>query len=621
MVTQAFLGEWPLERLGNYKYWVYAPFLFKLYLTTFRGALPESDNWYLYMFGLIIARYAVQQFWNTITRLHAVTRTYEIHRYAVDFEQVDREDNHMMLQFLFFSVAHSWFPGFSNFTSGWNSKGLLWVLLFHVGPTECLYYWVHRIFHIDALYKKYHSFHHLSVVPEPPTGFITTMLEQMLQSLLVCIPLLGAAVMGTASMGLIYVYVIAFDFLKCVGHSNFEFVPTWLHNLPGAKYLVYTPSYHSLHHTEQRSNFCLFMPLYDYLGGTVDPKTDSVYAELRKGIPEEVPEFVFLAHCIDLLSSLQVSFMFRTLAAHPYEWHWFLWPFLLPGLCILCMFWIFADTFVAHKYCLYKLRCMAWVVPRHGFQYFLPFGLDGINKFIENSILDADAKGVKVLSLAALNKNEALNGGGLLFVKKHPNLRVRVVHGNTLTAAVIIKTLPRDVKEVFMNGATSKLGRAIALYLCCRGIRVLMLTSSNERFESIQREASPEFRKNLIRVTKYQAGKHCKTWIVGKWTWAKDQQWAPPGTHFHQFVVPPISPLRTDCTYGMLAGMLLPASAIKGMRTCEMNMQRHAVHACHAGGLIHALEGWTHHEVGSIDVQRIDIVWDAAMRNGFSPIA
>lgn len=112
-----------------------------------------------------------------------------------------------------------------------------------------------------------------------------------------------------------------------------------------------------------------------------------------------------------------------------------------------------------------------------------------------------------------------------------------------------------------------------------------------------------------------------QTWIVGKWTWAKDQQWAPPGTHFHQFVVPPISPLRTDCTYGMLAGMLLPASAIKGMRTCEMNMQRHSVHACHAGGLIHALEGWAHHEVGYIDVQRIDIVWDAAMRHGFSPIA
>lgn len=37
-------------------------------------------------------------------------------------------------------------------------------------------------------------------------------------------------------------------------------------------------------------------------------------------------------------------------------------------------------------------------------QYFLPFGLGGINKLIEQAIVDADKAGVKVISLAALNK-------------------------------------------------------------------------------------------------------------------------------------------------------------------------------------------------------------------------
>jgi hypothetical protein len=73
------------------------------------------------------------------------------------------------------------------------------------------------------------------------------------------------------------------------------------------------------------------------------------------------------------------------------------------------------------------------------------------------------------------NQNEALNGGGTLFVNKHPDLRVRVVHGNTLTAAVILNEIPSNVKEVFMTGATSKLGRAIALYLCRKKIRVLVI--------------------------------------------------------------------------------------------------------------------------------------------------
>lgn len=59
-------------------------------------------------------------------------------------------------------------------------------------------------------------------------------------------------------------------------------------------------------------------------------------------------------------------------------------------------------------------------------------------------------------------------------MNKHPDLKVRVVHGNTLTAAVILNEIPEDVKEVFLTGATSKLGRAIALYLCRKKIQVLV---------------------------------------------------------------------------------------------------------------------------------------------------
>jgi len=87
-------------------------------------------------------------------------------------------------------------------------------------------------------------------------------------------------------------------------------------------------------------------------------------------------------------------------------------------------------------------------------------------------------------------QNEALNGGGTLFVNKHPDLRVRVVHGNTLTAAVILNEIPEGTSEVFMTGATSKLGRAIALYLCRKKIRVLVrlsrrIPAENERIAAI----------------------------------------------------------------------------------------------------------------------------------------
>lgn len=95
-----------------------------------------------------------------------------------------------------------------------------------------------------------------------------------------------------------------------------------------------------------------------------------------------------------------------------------------------------------------------------------------------------------------------------------------------------------------------------------------------------------------------------KTWAVGKWISRRDQNWARAGTHFHQFVVPPISPLRSDCTCGELAAMRLPDD-VQGLGCCECTMERGVVQACHAGGVVHALQGWSHHEVGPIDIDMI----------------
>jgi len=44
------------------------------------------------------------------------------------------------------------------------------------------------------------------------------------------------------------------------------------------------------------------------------------------------------------------------------------------------------------------------LIPCFDLQYFLPFATDEINKQIELAILRADKMGVKVISLAALNK-------------------------------------------------------------------------------------------------------------------------------------------------------------------------------------------------------------------------
>ncbi|KAF3626170.1 Protein ECERIFERUM 3 [Capsicum annuum] len=621
---EAPLSTWPWEKLGSFKYLLYGPFVAKVMYSR-----HQEDNimatWCLHVLILCSLRGLIYQLWSSFSNMLFLTRNRRIIKQGVDFKQIDKEwdwDNFILLQALMASLAYYAFPNLVNLPI-WDLNGFMVIIILHIIFSEPLYYYFHRCFHGSYLFKHYHSLHHSSDVPQPFTAGHATFLEQILLGAVIGIPILGCYLMGYGSVAMIYSYILMFDFLRCLGHCNFEIIPHHLFlAFPFMKYLIYTPTYHSLHHTEMGTNFCLFMPLFDVVGNTLNPKSWDMHtkASIESGKNGRVPDFVFLAHVVDMTSALHVPYVFRSFSSTPFTTKLYIIPLLPLSFLAMIVMWLYSKPFLNTFYYLQGYLHQTWVVPRFGFQYFLPFATEGINKQIEQAILRADKLGVKVISLAALNKNEALNGGGTLFVNKHPNLKVRVVHGNTLTAAVILNEIPKHITEVFLTGATSKLGRAIALYLCTRQVRVLMLTSSTERFQKIQKEAPAEYQKYLVQVTKYQAAENCKTWIVGKWITPREQKFAPAGAHFHQFVVPPVLPFRSDCTYGDLAAMRLPPH-VNGLGSCEYTMERGVVHACHAGGVVHSLEGWTHHEVGAIDVHRIDLVWRAALKHGLMPVS
>lgn len=70
-----------------------------------------------------------------------------------------------------------------------------------------------------------------------------TPLEQAMLCVVMGTPLLGAAIAGLGSVGLIYGYVLWFDFLRCMGHSNVEvFSHRFFEAMPIFKYLIYTPT-------------------------------------------------------------------------------------------------------------------------------------------------------------------------------------------------------------------------------------------------------------------------------------------------------------------------------------------------------------------------------------------
>lgn len=80
-----------------------------------------------------------------------------------------RRDNFLILQALMASITYYTFPCLEGLPL-WNTRGLITALVLHVGVSEPLYYWVHRCFHGQYLFQNYHSLHHRSPVPQPPTG-------------------------------------------------------------------------------------------------------------------------------------------------------------------------------------------------------------------------------------------------------------------------------------------------------------------------------------------------------------------------------------------------------------------------------------------------------------------
>jgi WAX2 C-terminal domain/Fatty acid hydroxylase superfamily len=461
----------------------------------------------------------------------------------------------------------------------------------------------------------------IAFVTEPITGSVHPFMEHLMYTAVFAIPLLGPFFQGNASKTMFYTYMIGFDVMNMIGHCNFEFMPRTLMNIPGMKYLIYTPSYHSLHHSRIHCNFCLFMPLYDAMFGTVNWKvTDTLYDQASQGlaVPITPPDVVFVGHGTTLTSAFHAPFALRSFSSRPFVEHWYLklaWPFCA---LIAILVRLFGKPYTHDRHRLRHLVLETWVTPAFAIQFFFPSQWPWINDKIQSAILAANDSGVKVIGLGALNKNEALNGGGKLFVDTlGDRLKVRVVHGNTLTAAAVIQKIPLDAQEVFVTGATSKLGRAISLYLAeTRGIRVVMYTKAKERFDKIRDEASDQAKPLLIHASKMEAGANIRDWIVGKFCSPKDQAKAPAGATFHQFVVPPLVESRKkDCHYTELPAFRMPPDT-KDFKTCEMTMQRNCVHACHAGAVVHALEGWDYHEVGAIDYTRIDATWEAAVKHG-----
>ncbi|KAG9440238.1 hypothetical protein H6P81_020403 [Aristolochia fimbriata] len=149
---------------------------------------------------------------------------------------------------------------------------------------------LHRTLHHHYLYSLYHAHHHSSIATEPISSVVHPFAEILSYYILFSIPQLLMLFTGTASHLAFVAYLTYIDFMNNMGYCNFELVPNWVFKVfPPLKCFMYTPSFHSLHHTQFRTNYSLFMPLYDYMYGTVDRSSDALYEKSLKG-EKEIPQ-------------------------------------------------------------------------------------------------------------------------------------------------------------------------------------------------------------------------------------------------------------------------------------------------------------------------------------------
>nr|GMD95648.1 protein ECERIFERUM 1-like [Ipomoea batatas] len=214
------------------------------------------------------------------------------------------------------------------------------------------------------------------------------------------------------------------------------------------------------------------MPLYDYIYGTMDKSSDTLY-EISLEKEEEFPDVVHLTHLITPESVYYLRLGFSSWASVPQNQKWYIW--LMWPLTIIINS-ICNQTFILERNILGKVKSQSWVIPKCKVQYLLKRRQSrGINGLIEEAILDAEAKGVK---------SEELNRNGEVYVQKYPKIKMRLVDGSSLAAAIVMNTIPKGTTEVLLRANLNKVSISIASALTQRGIKVV--TSCEDDYEKLK---------------------------------------------------------------------------------------------------------------------------------------
>ncbi|GKZ01390.1 hypothetical protein MPSEU_001089800 [Mayamaea pseudoterrestris] len=501
----------------------------------------------------------------------------------------------------------------------------------HVLFVEPVYYMVHRWLHVPSQMKSMHGFHHLSIQTLPTTSMVQNFHEHI-----VYVATFGPAffvpflVMGRQHWVAIGAYLVFFDIVNQFGHMNIIIRnKLWTSKYSPIKYLLYTPEFHLGHHAYFNANYALFMPIWDYLGGTA--------REYRKKDPAMLPksqqDFCFIGHNGGLSHLLTIPELCIYKIYDDYKVYLplRLEILLVHAVCLVTR--LFRNFYYCSRFCVANERIARIIVLlRTPYDYITPSRYAGINEEIVKGMREQHQNyGTRYFGLGNLNKMKQLNDGGIdivNMVKNDPYLcdkKIRVWTGDTMTVASVyhqIADIP-NLTEFYYIGAGGKVGTAVC--------ELLVKNYPHLKIKIFSR--TPQLKHpNISYSTDLSEMKDFKVVLVGKILSGKMYAKAllphrEVKTRFILDYTVPALPIdclnkRPENIQHIRVGLLQCTSGnfLRGHYDFCMSHDENHIVPCHFGCLINTVEGRETDEVGDIDQSQVQRMWKLTLARGFENI-
>jgi sterol desaturase/sphingolipid hydroxylase (fatty acid hydroxylase superfamily) len=155
---------------------------------------------------------------------------------------------------------------------------------------DAYFYWLHRLMHVEPVYRYVHKLHHFSIAPNLMTTLSVNPLESFINGGFVPLFTVLFAV-HAPTMALIAPTNIIMGLYV---HSGYEFLPRWWNKSWATKWFI-TTTFHDQHHKFFNFNYGGYTTIWDWVCGTVRPKYEADFAQLKARVRAPLSPAVAMA--------------------------------------------------------------------------------------------------------------------------------------------------------------------------------------------------------------------------------------------------------------------------------------------------------------------------------------